>query len=112
MARADASRSALKTKLARMRVLRDYKQADLEDGSGVGLRTIQRLESGELRNPPLWTLVNLAVALECTLEDIIEDDWLQAQPTEFMRSWPGPDVAGRSAPLCGSHTTGAARHGP
>jgi DNA-binding Xre family transcriptional regulator len=100
MPRADASRSAQKTKLARMRVRRDYSQRDLEDGAGIELRTLQRLESGELRNPPLAYLVNLAVALECSLEDIIEDEWLEAVPTPFMREWVGPTVLGRSAKLC------------
>jgi hypothetical protein len=41
------------------------------------MRNMQRLDWGELENPPIGYLVNIAVVLEVDLLDICEDRWLQ-----------------------------------
>jgi hypothetical protein len=41
------------------------------------MRTIQRLDWGEVENPPLGYLVNIAEVLEVELVDICEERWLE-----------------------------------
>jgi hypothetical protein len=41
------------------------------------MRHIQRLDWGELDNPPIGYLVNIAKVLEVDLLDICEDRWLE-----------------------------------
>lgn len=63
------------TKLARLRISRDLRQDELAEMTGIRLRTLQRLEAGEMPNPPLRYLVNCAIALDVELEDVLEEDW-------------------------------------
>jgi hypothetical protein len=111
MPRADSLRSAQKTKLARLRVLRDYSQRDLELGSGVPIRTLQRLEAGQIESPPFGYLVNLTVAPESAVEDLIEDGWLAAQSSPYTGPWAGPDfpggIAGRLQQLSRNRSLGS-----
>jgi transcriptional regulator with XRE-family HTH domain len=52
-------------------------QKQLSELTGLSLRTVQRIELGEVDNPPLRYLVNLAMALDIELEAVIEDEWLE-----------------------------------
>lgn len=100
--RFDAQRSAQNTKLARLRIQRQMSQRELELASGIPMRTLQRLEAGQLDNPGLAYLVNLAVVLAVPVEDIVEEDWLvfnEGLGWEDWR-WAGGDPRGRRASLC------------
>ena len=52
------------------RKLKGFSQEDLAHESSVGIRTIQRIEKGEV-NPHLQTVKLLAEALEINLSDLI-----------------------------------------
>jgi hypothetical protein len=60
------------------------------------LHTIQRLERGEIGNPPIRYLVNLAEVLECRLVDVCEDEWIKW--TVLDASAPGPPPKGHWLP--------------
>lgn len=79
------------TRLARARIARRVSQAQLADRTGLSVRTIQRLESGEKTNPPLGFLVNVALALRVDLDDLIEDHWLQWTAFDARRPEPPED---------------------
>jgi transcriptional regulator with XRE-family HTH domain len=71
-------------------------QKQLSELTGLSLRTVQRIELGEVDNPPLRYLVNLAMALDIELEAVIEDEWLEwmvfdaraAEPPASLHSMP------------------------
>lgn len=63
------------TKLARARAARGLTQAQLAAAVGLARSTYWRLEAGRVRNPRLRELANCALALDCQLEDLIEDEW-------------------------------------
>lgn len=65
------------TRLAAHRRRRGLSQADLAELTGVSIRTIQRIESRRYDNPPLRYLANCAIVLGCSLEDLIEPEWLE-----------------------------------
>lgn len=62
------------TKLQKIRVKRNLSQSELSALSGLSVRRIQHYEQVEksVENARLDTLLNLCVALNCKLEDIIE----------------------------------------
>jgi len=71
-------------------------QKKLSELSGVPLRTIQRLERGQVANPPIRNLVNLSMVMECDLEDVCEDDWIRW--TVFDAAAPEPPPKGHWLP--------------
>ena len=50
-------------------------QRQLAERAGLSLRTFQRLERLEMDNPPIRYLTNIALVLNCSLEDLIEPAW-------------------------------------
>jgi transcriptional regulator with XRE-family HTH domain len=50
-------------------------QRELAKRTGLSLRTLQRIERLEVDNPPIRYLTNLAIVLDCELEDLIEPAW-------------------------------------
>jgi transcriptional regulator with XRE-family HTH domain len=67
-----------RTRLNRERRLRSVSQSALSQATGISERTLQRLENGEIENPPLRYLVNCAKALG--IEDwreLVEPEWEQ-----------------------------------
>lgn len=62
------------TKLRRMRVSKGLSQSELSAYSGVPIQTLRRYEqsAAPINNAKLKTLVALACALNCSIEDIIE----------------------------------------
>lgn len=71
---------ALETRLAIERVRAGITQVELARVSGVPLTTYRRLERGEMSNPPIRYLTNIALTLDVDLLDICEDEWLQWTP--------------------------------
>jgi transcriptional regulator with XRE-family HTH domain len=82
------------TKLARLRAAFPLTQEQLAARAGVPLRTMLRIERGELgvRGPNLNQLVRLAHALRVSVGELIEDEWLDVAGT------PVPLVAPRALP--------------
>lgn len=63
------------TNLGRVRVKRGVTQGDLAYVTGISLRTYKRIEAGQITNPPVRYLINLATALGVPIEELFEDDW-------------------------------------
>lgn len=63
------------TKLQKMRVKKNYSQNQLAVVSGVAARAIRSYEQREraIEGAHLETLCNLCLALDCKIEDIIEN---------------------------------------
>lgn len=74
-ARRRASRRA--TKLAWARLQRGLTQREVAEHTGISYATYQRLERGEIDNPPLRYLTNCALLLGVSLGDLIEEEWRQ-----------------------------------
>lgn len=98
-ARRGASSAA--TKLAATRLRRGMTQREVADATGISYATYQRLERGEIDNPPLRYLTNCALVLGVRVGDLIEDEWLQwkrfdartpdaPEPDERRRLWRDP----------------------
>jgi transcriptional regulator with XRE-family HTH domain len=95
--------SLSETKIARLRVKHGVTQQDLADATGVSIRTIQELERGDVENPRIRGLVNIAAALGVGLKAICEDEWLEpaklskyqaqprkvSEPVERLEKTPG-----------------------
>jgi transcriptional regulator with XRE-family HTH domain len=64
------------TTLAELRVRLGITQTELAEASGVGLRAIQEIERGDIRNPRIRYLINIAMALGLDLDDVCEEEWL------------------------------------
>lgn len=64
------NKNSLSENLVYQRKLKGYTQEELADKSSVTVRTIQRIEKGEV-NPHLQTVKLLASALGVTVEDLI-----------------------------------------
>jgi transcriptional regulator with XRE-family HTH domain len=73
------------SKLRRLRVKKELSQSELADLSGVPLKTLQKYEQGTtpLDGAKLNTICNLCIALNCKIEDIIEDEELIEKYTEI-----------------------------
>lgn len=65
------------TKIARARLDHGATQKELAEATGLSIRTIQELERGEIENPRIRNLVNIAAALGKNWIDLCEDEWLQ-----------------------------------
>ncbi len=70
------SRSTGRTRLARLRVQRGLTQVRLAQLAGLSPRTLQAIERGELPNPGIRYLSNLALVLGAPLDAVCEDEWL------------------------------------
>lgn len=57
-----------------MRRKRRLSQVQLARLSGIPQAMISNIESGNTRSPRVDTLAKLALALKCTVDDLIEDD--------------------------------------
>lgn len=75
------------TKLARWRLRRAVTQQDLARAIGIDVKVYRRFEKGD-RVPPLDVLLNCAIALRVSLDDIVEDDWRQWQVLDQRASSP------------------------
>lgn len=59
------------TRLGCVRKKRGMTQLELSRRSEVSQQTISAIENGEVRNPGILTMLRLAEALECTVDEII-----------------------------------------
>lgn len=82
---------ALETRLAIERVRAGITQAELARVSGVPLTTYRRLERGEMWNPPIRYLTNIALTLDVDLLDICEDEWLEWSALGDIEELPGKE---------------------
>jgi transcriptional regulator with XRE-family HTH domain len=64
-----------RTKLAALRLDQGLSQQEMARRTGLSIATYQRLERGDLWNPPLRYLVNCALVLGVELEQVFEDSW-------------------------------------
>ena len=62
------------TNLQKMRERRHLKQHELAQLSGVTQQAISMIENGDRKNPGVITMLKLAKALRCMIEDLIEED--------------------------------------
>jgi len=58
-----------------MRFLRGMTREAVAEAAGLSVSTYRRLEVGEVANPPIRYLVNLAVVFDCTLAEVVEDKY-------------------------------------
>lgn len=70
-------------------------QEQMSEEAGIPLRTYQRLEAGELWNPPVRYLVNCAIVHGVPLAEVCEDEWLEW--TEFVAGYRHPHAAPKSS---------------
>jgi transcriptional regulator with XRE-family HTH domain len=98
LATAEWLRSALvaqasaKTKLATWRQRRGVTQEELARATGLSTSVYWRLENGHYDNPPIRYLVNCALALGCSLDDLIEGEWREWMVLD-QRASAAPDPA-------------------
>lgn len=69
-------------------MLSGYTQADMVRLTGMAKKTYQRLERGQVDNPPIRYLVNCAKVLHCRVTDLCDPQWLEW--TVFDVSAPAP----------------------
>lgn len=64
-----------------IRESRGLSQQDLADASGILKRQIQVFEQGyrDINGAKITTLLSLAIALKCSLADIVSDDNIKTQ---------------------------------
>ena len=61
-------------RLAAVRLRRGMTQREVAAGTGISNTVYQRLERGEIDNPPLRYLTNCALLLGVRVGDLIEDE--------------------------------------
>lgn len=66
-----------RTRLALLREAAGLTQAQMAARTGIPLRTLQRLESGVVSNPPVRYLVNCAFVLAVELDEVAETAMLR-----------------------------------
>ena len=64
----------MQNKLEQIRKHRGITQLQLALISGVPQQTISAIESGERENPGILTVIKLAAALACTVDEIFQAD--------------------------------------
>lgn len=66
-----------RSRIAARRQESGLSQRELSELTGISMRQVQRLDGGEIDNPPIRYLVNIAMVLEVDVLDICEDEWLE-----------------------------------
>jgi transcriptional regulator with XRE-family HTH domain len=90
------SRQPPRSKIAARRLEAELSQKELSELSGLSMRTVQRLDAGELQNPPIRYLVNIALVLDTPVLDICEDEWLKWTVLDASAAKPPPKGRRRS----------------
>jgi DNA-binding Xre family transcriptional regulator len=76
--------------LARVRVDKGIGRPELAQATGISYNSLYRLESGMVKNPPLWWYQNCAIALDVQLEDILDYEHSGWRGTERAPAPPDP----------------------
>ena len=63
----------MKFRLEEIRNRRMMNQRQLSDASGVPQPMISQIETGDVKNPTVGTMRKLAMALKCTIDDLIDE---------------------------------------
>lgn len=69
-----------RSRIARARAAHGWRQDELAAMTGISVATLRRLERGQMDNPPLRYLQNLATALRVDLDKLIEPQWREWWP--------------------------------
>lgn len=66
------------TKLQEVRMARGLSQSQLAERAGISFRMLQNYEQGakQIDNARLATILKICIALDCTMEEVIEKDSL------------------------------------
>lgn len=66
------------TKLQEVRMSRGLSQSQLAERAGISFRMLQNYEQGakQIDNARLETILKICIALDCTMEEVIENDSL------------------------------------
>jgi transcriptional regulator with XRE-family HTH domain len=97
MSRWTRERTKVETRLAAVRVERNVPQSEMSRRTGISLNTYRRIERGEITNPPIRYLTNIAIALDVPLEQICEPEWFDWTVfDERAREAPGSGAVSRS----------------
>ena len=87
------SRAAYDTPLSYQRIRQGVTQEELATAVGVSVRTIRRLEAGEMTQPSIRLLMNCAFALGERLQMICQPEWLEWTVfTEGVDAPPDPET--------------------
>ena len=90
---ADDPSSARVSRLRAVRLSRGLSQRELAELTGIPLRSLERLDRGELDDLPFRWLINLSIALQTTPVEVIEDEW-RAWKQNITPARPTPRPAG------------------
>lgn len=71
------------TRIEQRRLAAGLTQAELAEKAQISLPTLQRIEQTQNDNPGIRYLGNIAIALGCQIEDLIEDDWRELKPNTY-----------------------------
>lgn len=85
---ANPDRRQPRSKIAARRQELGLSQRELSELTGISMRQVQRLDGGEIDNPPIRYLVNIAMVLKVDVLDICEDEWLEWEAFESGPSAP------------------------
>jgi transcriptional regulator with XRE-family HTH domain len=66
-----------RTRIEKRRQLLGLSQSAVAENAGISLRTLQRIEHGDMDNPPIRYLAGIAQALGLPLDGVIEPEWRQ-----------------------------------
>jgi transcriptional regulator with XRE-family HTH domain len=92
--RRPGEQTKVRTKLAAWRVKRGVTQKELAEAVNIPLTSYWRIETG-FPPPTIQQLGNLAIALGCQIEDLIEDRWREwsayGKPPEPEMLWRNRD---------------------
>lgn len=78
MTPARPDRYEARTEIARRRQEQGLSQEELSAIAGITESTLYRLEAGTAENPGVVTLLALAEALHCNLQDLVHERWTAA----------------------------------
>ena len=93
MGRRPGEQTKIETRLAAWRTKRNITQAELAAAVGMSLTTYRKLERGDFDNPPLRYLVNCSIALDCKLDELLDDRYREWYPFDPANAGAPPDRA-------------------
>jgi transcriptional regulator with XRE-family HTH domain len=80
MAQRKDQQTAIRSKLARLRVERGLYQHELAQAIGISVDSLRRFENGNVSTAPLWWYANAAIALGLDLAELLTEEQLTWHP--------------------------------